>query len=217
MRILANIRRGPGGAVLLVLGLVSTVLLPGCAGQAAGRPQAWYAAHNGVPPRLHRIYVCHAFGCALKTPVDFSKRDLSRLRQILAAGRANPEAERRAIARAVAWNEKRVAPLVGSENDVGGLDLANAGVPGQMDCIDEATNTTSLLLVAEENGLLRHHRVTTPVARGYFLDGRYPHATAVVVERESGAAHAVDSWPQANGELPTVMPLDDWFAASAAG
>ena len=85
-----------------------------------------------------------------------------------------------------------------------------------MDCIDEATNTTSLLLVAQRRGMLKHHRVTTPVARGFFLDGRYPHATAVVKEKASGRAYAVDSWPKANGAKPDILDLDDWFAASAA-
>jgi hypothetical protein len=82
-----------------------------------------------------------------------------------------------------------------------------------MDCIDEATNTTSVLLVAERRGLLRHHEVTSPVARGFFLDGRYPHATAVLRETGGGSAWAVDSWPEANGKPPLVQPLDAWFAA----
>lgn len=117
---------------------------------------------------------------------------------------------------AVSWAEKRVAKTVGSENDIGGLDMQNAGVRGQMDCIDEATNTTSLLLVAEARGMLKHHRVTTPVARGFFLDGRYPHATAVVVEKRSGTAFAIDSWPHPNGAPPNVLRLDNWFEQSSA-
>lgn len=192
--------------------LAGALLVAGCAGQADGLPRSWYATHDGVPPGREKMVVCHGFGCHLKTTVAFSAADMKALGEILAAGSATPEAEREAIARAVQWQEKRVAPTVGSANDVGGFSVDGAGVPGQMDCIDEATNTTSLLLVAERNGLLKHHAVRSPVARGFFLDGRYPHATAVVAEIKTGKTFAIDSWPRANGLAPDVMSLDRWFA-----
>jgi hypothetical protein len=193
------------------LALAGLFLAAGCAGQAVGPARSWYAAHDGVAPRADRIYVCHAFGCARKTAVSYSGKDVSTLRRILAKGRASPAAERKAIAEAVAWAERKTGPIVGSENDVGGYDLQNSGVPGQMDCIDEATNTTSLLLLVADRGYLSHHTVSRPVARGFFLDGRYPHATAVV-RSSDGEAFAIDSWPQSNGKLPVVQDLDAWFA-----
>lgn len=195
------------------LGLAAIAsLAAGCAAQVSSRPTAWYAAHGGVAPSGDRVYVCHAFGCARRTAVTLTPADLKRLAATLSAGRGSPAAERAAVAKAVGWLEIRVAPVVGSARDIGGLDLQNAGVPGQMDCIDEATNTTSYLLVLEAHGLLRHHRVARPVARGFFLDGRYPHATAVLVETRSGDTYAVDSWPKGNGVPPDVMPLERWFA-----
>jgi hypothetical protein len=127
-------------------------------------------------------------------------------------GQASPQAERAAIARAVMWVEERVAPQVGSQDDVGGLDLQNAGVPGQMDCLDETTNTTTTLMLLADQGMLRHHSPQFPVARGFFLDGRYPHATAVLRESESGQQWAIDPWPYRNGEDVDVMPLETWFA-----
>ncbi len=186
-------------------------LLAGCAGQALDAPSTWYSRHNAVKPRGDRIVICHGFGCNLRTPVDFSAKDLARLQEIIASGDASPAAERQALARAVQWQELRVAPTVGSGNDKGGFTF-DSGVPGQMDCIDEATNTTSLLLVAERHGFLKHHVVRSPVARGFFLDGRYPHATAVVSEKKSNDAWAIDSWTHDNGVSPDVMPLDTWFA-----
>ncbi|ADZ70634.1 hypothetical protein [Polymorphum gilvum] len=198
-------------ALSTALTLAMLAGLAGCVGQSGSAASAWYDGRDAIPPRGDRIYICHAFGCALKTPVDFAGRDIAALRRILAEGRGSPAAERRAIAKAVQWQERRVGKIVGSDKDVGGLDMQNAGVPGQMDCIDEASNTTSLLLVAEARGLLRHHRVESPVARGFFLDGRYPHATAVVRETASGTAFAVDSWPEANGVEPHIKPLAAWF------
>ncbi|MBS8259290.1 hypothetical protein DYI23_03565 [Roseibium polysiphoniae] len=193
---------------LLCLGLT----LAGCAGQANGDANGWYDGSKGLAPKANRIYVCHGFGCAYKTPVDFSARDLSRLRSILASGRRSPAGERRAIAKAVQWQERRVAGAVGSAKDVGGLDMQNAGVRGQMDCIDESTNTNSLLLVAQRHGYLKHHTVSSPVARGFFLDGRYPHATATVREKKSGKVYAVDSWPDSNGKPPRISELSVWMS-----
>lgn len=206
-RVMCQASKRTGG----LLAVAAMLLLAGCAGQSLGRAGSWYGAHNGVAPKGDRIYVCHAFGCARKTPFDFSGRQLAVMKRMFAAGKASPEAERKAVARVIAWSEQQIGPVVGSSKDVGGYDLHNSGVPGQMDCIDEATNTTSVLLVAAAHGYLRHHTVASPVARGFFLDGRYPHATAVLRESGSGKAFSIDSWPKDNGEPPVVMPLDAWF------
>ncbi|SHM71087.1 hypothetical protein [Roseibium suaedae] len=208
-------RKRTGAAVRNLLGsagLIACGVLAGCASQSEGDAQAWYGAHNGVAPKADRIYVCHGFGCTYKTPVHFSGKDLARLKSILQKGAASPEAERKAISAAVSWQERRAGPIVGSSNDIGGLDMHNAGVRGQMDCIDESTNTNSLLLLAQRHGYLKHHTVSSPVARGFFLDGRYPHASATVKEKQGGAVYAIDSWPTNNGEAPVISPLDVWMA-----
>lgn len=197
---------------LAVLAVLVAPVLAACAGQASGNAVGWFASHGGVAPKTSRIYICHGFGCTYKTPVDFSAADLKRLKAILARGKASPAAERQAIAKAVAWQERRVAGPVGSGGDVGGFDMQNAGVRGQMDCIDESTNTNSLLLVAQKHGFLTHHRVSSPVARGFFLDGRYPHATATIREKKTGRVYAVDSWPRSNGKPPKISNLDEWMA-----
>ncbi|XYK81089.1 MAG: hypothetical protein ROO70_02480 [Labrenzia sp.] len=196
-------------AIMAVAGLL---IVTACASQSTGEATGWYGSHDGVPPKASKIYICHGFGCAYKTPVGYSRQDLARLRAILASGRASPSAERQAIATAVAWQERRVAATVGSEEDVGGFDIENAGVSGQMDCIDESTNTTSLLLVAQKHKMLRHYRVSAPVARGFFLDGRYPHATATITEKKTGTVYAVDSWVHENGKRPDITPIERWLA-----
>lgn len=201
-------------AARLGLVIATAAVLAGCMGNLyRGSPNGWFAAHNAVAPRENGlIVVCHGFGCERKTAFRFGPADLKAMRKALGAPRSAAE-EREGIRRMVAWAETRVAVEVGSAGDVGGLDLWNAGVAGQMDCIDEATNTTSYLMVAADAGLLRHHTVGRPVARGYFLDGRYPHATAVVVS-DTRRPWAVDSWRRSNGMPPEVMPLPRWFERS---
>ena len=196
--------------------LLGALLMAGCVSSGTSA-LGWYPSHGGRAPDGLRLTFCHAFGCARATPVQLTPADVTVLRGIMAPGAAGPAAERRAIAEAVMWMERRVAPIVGTENDEGGFDMHNSGVPGQTDCIDETTNTTSILLLLADQALLRHHRVAYPVARGFFLDGRYPHATAVVEETATGARWAIDPWPYANAEDVDVMPLERWFGSRAAG
>ena len=84
------------------------------------------------------------------------------------------------------------------------MDFTASGDPTQQDCVDEATNTTSYLLILERNGLLKHHSVGTPFSKENLLRGvaGWPHWTAVLKETGSGQRWAVDSWIFANGENP---------------
>ena len=195
--------------------VVLALALGACSSHISDDARGWYATNNGEAPKHHRIYICHGFGCAYRTPIAYSASDLGKLKSILAAGKSSPEAERRAIARAVQWQENRVAPEVGSAGDVGGYDLSKSPERGQMDCIDEAANTTSLLVLATERGFLHHHKAGRPVSKGFLIDGSYPHASAVVKEKASGKVFAVDSWPRANGMKPDIMPLGEWYSKSS--
>jgi hypothetical protein len=85
---------------------------------------------------------------------------------------------------------------------------------GQMDCLDTTANTVSLLLVLEDMGLLTHHRLDRPQSRGIFLDGRYPHFSAVIRETGSDARWVVDPWTRAPGQQPDILPLDLWQQAT---
>lgn len=163
-------------------------------------------------PSSSGLIVCHGFGCRDRTQIVFSASDRMKMAQILRAGQASSAAERRAIAAAVAWFDRRVGPATGTQHHVARAGLAQMSDPdSQFDCIDASRNTTSLLLVLDELHLLKHHRVEKPVARGYLLDGRWPHATAVVAELASQKQWAVDSWTHAAGERPDIMPLEQWL------
>lgn len=165
-----------------------------------------------VVPSASVVTVCHGFGCRDRTEVAFSASDRMKLVQMLRAGQASPASERRAIAVAVAWFDRRVGPATGTQHHVARAGLAQMSDAGsQFDCIDASRNTTSLLLVLDELHLLKHHRVEQPAARGALLDGRWPHATAVVAERTSQKQWAVDSWTHAAGERPDIMPLEQWL------
>ena len=171
----------------------------------------WYQTRGVPPPEGDRIYVCHGYTCRIATPVRLSAADLQRIAGGLADA-ADAAAERAAIGKAVQEFEAIVGPRIGTGGDLAKMQFGQ-GTPDQLDCIDEATNTTSLLRLLAANGYLKHHSVLQPSARGFFIDGRYPHATAVLQETGSGVKWAIDSWPRANAEPPVVQPLSEWKRA----
>jgi hypothetical protein len=134
-----------------------------------------------------------------RTQVALSPADWQKLAGIMEAGRRSAQAERAAVADAVAWLQRRVAPATGTAKAVARAGPSLSGDRSQFDCIDASRNTTTTLLVLDQLRLLRHHAVYPPEARGFFLDGRWPHATAVLHERRSGQEWAVDSWTRNNG------------------
>jgi hypothetical protein len=171
-----------------------------------------FSEHSIKPPTTSSVTVCHGFGCNYRTEVGLGSSDRARLAALLSAGRASAEAERRAVATAVAWFDRRVGPQAGTTGRIARAGVLTKTGPGQMDCIDTSRNVTSLLLILGQLGLMKHHQIDAPVARGVFIDGRGPHATAVLRETRSGNKWAVDNWTRAYGEQPEVMPLAQWMS-----
>jgi hypothetical protein len=165
-------------------------------------------------PTPTSVVICHGFGCRYRTPIVLSASDHAKLTQLLSAGRASADAERKAVAQAVAWFETRVAPEAGTA----GAKAYATGVfdaqPSQFDCIDASTNTTTMLLVMSELGLFKYHRLIAPVSRNPFLGLGVIHTTAVLVELQGGREWAIDSWVRNNGVPPDVLPLKTWYAGN---
>ena len=158
--------------------------------------------------------VCHGFGCAYRTGILLRNADKAQLKKLFGATAAkSAEAERRALAAAMAWFEKRVAAEAGTATAQARAGLGHAGDPSQFDCLDKTSNTVGVLAIVAEMGLLRHHAIDAPESRGFIIGG-LPHTTAVVRERKSGRKWAVDGWTHANGELPDVLPLEQWRTQS---
>lgn len=163
-----------------------------------------------------RIYVCHGFDCSYKTRYTVTPEDWDRFAEIMAQGVSSTEAERKAIAAANMYYEERASQAIGVR-DQAKSNIGQSRAKGQMDCIDESTNTRSMLLFLAENGWLKHHDVEGNVSRGVFIDGRYPHSTAVIKEKASGKKWAVDSWFEATGIAPDIVPLSYWKTRGVMG
>ncbi|RUM98792.1 hypothetical protein EET67_06170 [Pseudaminobacter arsenicus] len=159
--------------------------------------------------------ICHGFGCHFQSQLDLGAADARRISAILAAGRASPHAERAAVSKAVQYYESRAASVVGVR-DHAKSNARQWHRRGQMDCIDESTNTRTFLLYLERRGLLKHHTVQRNVTRGFLIDGRYPHSTAVLRDR-SGEKWTIDSWYTPTGGPPDIMKLSQWLTRGVMG
>jgi hypothetical protein len=154
-----------------------------------------------------RVDICHGYGCAYRAGLHLTAADGERFRQIMDEGAESPAAERQAISSAVQYFEERSFSATGVR-DQPKADVAGAE-KGQMDCIDESSNTDTLLRYLAERGLLRHHGVERKDSRGFLLDGRYPHWTAVISD-PAGVKWAVDSWYAPMGGAPDIIPMSEW-------
>jgi hypothetical protein len=203
-------RWGAWAASKILVGLVITAL-GGCVYYQKGPPTVHFEEFSAKPPKGDTVTVCHAYGCKEQTPFTFSQEDIEDLDLLMASVRRqdSPAEERRAIAYAIGWMERRVAPTVGTARDRPGMQYLGSGVKGQQDCVDEATNTTSYLLVLQRNGLIKHHAVERPFAKDSL--SKWTHWAALIREEPSGIQFAIDSSGSPNGENPTVQVASSFY------
>jgi hypothetical protein len=187
------------------------LLLAGCESLNWSSPADYYSYIKVPPPAGNAVTVCHGYSCKYRSAVRFSLADLDEFGQIIRKAGPGAANERRGIATVIALIERKVGPVAGTSGDLGQLHQELAGRRGQQDCVDEATNTTSYLVMLEKAGFLEHHEVKQPVGRGFFLDGRWQHFAAMVEEKGSARAFVIDSWPKDNGKPPVVLPLKTWM------
>jgi hypothetical protein len=181
--------------------LVPVLLLTGCA-SSPGQLPAVDASYDGFPH-------CHGHGCASVSRVRLSDPERQQIRALMQPKAATPADERRRIQLAIAQLEKLAGSRTDTEVDRGGT-FAAVGRSGQLDCIDESSNTRVYLHLLYDDDLLAWHQPAGLAHRGLLLVGGWPHTTAVIRERSSGAVFAVDSWFLDNGEPPFIVSLASW-------
>ena len=188
-----------------LIGLVAVFLLAGCA--TGINPKKY----NNEPVKHDRFTICHGYSCTHKSGTGFSAKEWKSITAILKSKSKNAAAERSKIARAVAKMEQYTGARTNTAQD---LPMAGAFKESgyQLDCIDETVNTTQYLTMLQDAGLLKFHELAEPTHRGYLIDGRWPHNTAVIREKEGNLLWVVDSFYRANGQEPYIVPRKDWLA-----
>ena len=196
--------------------MVAALLVMASAGVSAAEAEVspavayLYSSVSIFPPSANSMTVCYGFVCRRRHMLEFGPADRRALTQMMAAGRANAAAERAAVQKAVVWFDRRVGPVIGTTDRVARADFRSGSDKGNFDCWDTTRNTTSLLLLMQQWGLLKYHVVGDPHYRGNVLALQTPHNTAVLVERATGVEWAVDLWTRSYAQAPEVMPVADW-------
>lgn len=190
----------------------SAFAAPGLAGPAEmSRAVAdLYSSVSIYPPSATSMTVCYGFVCRRRHILDFTAGDRGALTTILNAGHASAAAERAAVQRAVIWFDRRMGPILGTNKRVAKADFRFRDDAHNYDCWDTTRNTTSLLLVLQQWGLLKFHSVGDPHYRGNALVLQTPHNTAVLIERTSKVEWAVDLWTRGYLQPPDVMTVAKW-------
>ncbi|MBI2994671.1 MAG: hypothetical protein HYY48_10915 [Gammaproteobacteria bacterium] len=159
-------------------------------------------------PRPDRFSVCFGNTCRHVATVKLAVASWDRVRAAFLPAPRDAVEERDRIAVAIAWIESEVGGITGTWRDRG-ENSAGSGEDGQMDCVDEANNSTVYLEMLLNDGLLRWHRPGPRISRGVSRL-LVPHFTATVVQTGTGARFAVDSWFEDNGKPPYIVLLAEW-------
>ena len=151
---------------------------------------------------LDAIPVCYDFGCKNRATVNLPPGEWKSVADWFVPAAATPAGERAQIKNAIGWMEVVIGRHTPTHKDLA-FDLPanddDDGIfPGQLDCIDEAVNTTSYLKLFEMHGLLKHHVVLEAAYRRSLFD---QHWAGQVREKQTGKRFVVDSWFQPNGYL----------------
>jgi hypothetical protein len=204
---------GQLGKFAAVLGVLVAALpgaVPAKAIEMSAAVAQLYTSVSIYPPSANSMTVCYGFVCRRREILDFTAADRKALTQIMAAGRASAAAERAAVQRVVVWFDRRMGPILGTTRRVAKADFRYFDDKHNYDCWDTTRNTTSLLLVLREWGLLKHHAIGDPHYRGNTLVLQTPHNTAVLVERATKVEWVVDLWPRGYLQPPDVMTVQKW-------
>jgi len=191
--------------VLRLLPLLVAFLLAGCV--VTGKQDRFLAKYADAKPTVSAMTVCHGYGCRVTEEVSLA-REWDDLTADFQTPAETPEQERERIAALIADVEIIVGEKLGTAEDIGGT-FTGFGQDGQQDCIDETTNTTTILTLLENEGLLAWHDVRAPMSRGFFING-WPHTSAVIAETNSEQHYVVDSWFHDNGQPAEVVTLETW-------
>jgi hypothetical protein len=172
-----------------------------------------YASVEMEPPSAWQMTVCYGFVCRLRLTLVFTDAERATITNMMNKGRASAAEERKAIQQVFVWFDHRVAREAGTDKRIASADVRSFDANHNFDCWDTTRNAASLLLVLQEWGVMRRHRVGDPRYRGNVLIGQLPHNTAVIKETApGGTSWVVDMWPTPFGQVPDVMTLDKWLA-----
>lgn len=202
-----------------IIVFLSILLLNACASISADRPIEPIRKIDDIKrltdyantpfigePHPDDYSICHNNGCAQFAFISLNDQQWSSVKAFFFPVASSAQHEREQIKLALALLEFYSGEQSTTYRDQAGNSLTE-GIQGQLDCIDEATNSTVYLRLLANADLLKFHQQSSRTSRGGII---IPHNTATILETQSEQRYAVDSWFEANGEPPHIVPLSDW-------
>jgi len=159
-------------------------------------------------PKPEHFSVCHNGTCNQVQQISLNQTQWHSIIKHLKKNHKSASEERHLISKSIAIFEEIIGPITGTDKDKAG-NLKGFFKRGQMDCIDEATNTMFYLMMFKKAGLIQWHSIENQATRYYSLF-TIPHTTAVLKETATGHKFAVDSWFRDNGNKADIVPLKHW-------
>jgi len=157
---------------------------------------------------------CGGWGCSDPHRVMLSDDEWAEVAAIMAPAAQSAEEEREQVRHAVGLLETHAGGKTGYDRDKAGT-AAGVLQLGQLDCYSEAANSTTFIHLLNNAGLLRFHEPAEPIMRGQATSRswRQTHATATMMDVESGVLYAMDSWFFRSGEPAVYVEADVWADA----
>jgi hypothetical protein len=185
------------------------LILTGCISQDFKTYERYLASKKLPPVTVSEFPHCQGYGCPAHTVITLNDQSWRELGRYFTPPSTSAAQERRRIEQAVGLFERKIGPMTGTDVDIG--DTFKKTGKGQLDCVDESTNTTIYLDLMKQKGWLKFHELEQPQIRLPFTGGGYwVHQTAVIREVKTGDLYAVDSWFDDNGHPAYVVPFESW-------
>jgi hypothetical protein len=211
-------RQTAGFALIALMAWLQTACSSGPYSEMAIKPifiqqhlqQSWQSSHRSFIgfPSPEEFSVCHDLSCHRVSKVSLNQSEWQQIVLLFEPQADSAQTERLQIKQAVALLEQLVGEKTGTAADHA-KNVLTGSRQGQLDCIDEATNTSVYLRMMESEGLLLWHQSAPRTARGP-LNGQAPHNTASIIDKQSLERYAVDAWYFENGQPPAIVLMTDW-------
>jgi hypothetical protein len=157
------------------------------------------------------LRICYNWSCSRRETMTFTPDDMDLLKSRMAFCSGTSLEDRLQRVRIGIWQMELLAhkyqPALANDR---AINNSEEGLNGRMDCVDNASNTTTYLHILRDIGELSGWTVSSPEVRSRF-NVHAVHWTAVITDKATGVDWSVDSWFRPNGHLPMTMPLQSWI------
>lgn len=159
-------------------------------------------------PEGNTVTVCSGHGCQHANKFTFSKNQLLEISSFF-ENVNTPSEERNAIKKVLAHIESIVGPATGTFKDGKGMSFFGSNNPGQLDCVDEANNVTSYLIVLAENNILNWHNILKPTWKWPLFS--WNHYVARIQDISTKENWIIDSGINPNAGEPLIITEKQWL------